>query len=130
MPLQIQNQALYADRTVQDWHRRVMSYDSDAIDVDLMGVCAVKWCRDPLYVIEATTNPDKPASILRKLAMKAGMVGIVVYHDTEEITGFKAIHDPLQLTMHLKDGVAASELLQRVLSVIRSHHLVTVHKSS
>ena len=127
MPLHIQNQALYADRTVQDWHRRVMSYDSDAIDVDLMGVCPVKWCRDPLYVIEATTNPDKPATILRKLALKAGMVGIVVYHDTEAITGHKVVHDPFTLKLSENRSQDPGEALQFLLSVIRSYHAVTVH---
>ena len=127
MPLNIVNQELYADRTVQDWHRRVMSYDSDAIDVDLMGVCPVKWCRDPLYVIEATTNPNKPATILRKLAEKATMAGIVVYHDTETITGHKVVYDPYSLKVSENGSQDPGDALQYRLAVIRAFHDVTVH---
>jgi hypothetical protein len=130
MPLNIVNADLYADRTVQDWHRVTMPHDADAIDVDLMGVCPVKWCRDPVYVIEATTNPNKPATILRRLAEKAGMVGIVVYHNTETITGHKVVFDPFNLKVSQEPAHSHSERLHFRLAVIRAYHHVSVHPDS
>jgi hypothetical protein len=122
MPLQIVNRELYANRTVQDWHRRVMPRDADAIDLDLMGVCRRSYCRDPLYFIEATTNPNKPATILRRLANKAGAFGIVVYHDTETITGFQVVadHNGMKHPQILSED--AGEALERLLTAIREDH--------
>lgn len=91
MPLNIGNHTLYHDRTVQDWHRDTLPSSFMAIDLDLMGVCPR--CKDPLYGIEATTNPNKPVTILRQLARKADMAGIVAMHDTHGITGFRVVHD-------------------------------------
>ena len=129
MPLQIQNQVLYADRTVQDWHRRVMPGNADAIDLDLMGVCPYSWCRKSLYGIEATTNPNKPASILLRLARDAGMAGIIVYHDSETITDHRVIYDPHGLKVSEDASRDAGESLEAYLMLIRAFHEVTVHGS-
>jgi hypothetical protein len=94
MPLEIVNKELYQDRTVQDWHRRVMPRDADAIDVDLVGVCRHSYCREPLYWIEATTNPNKPATILRRFAQMTNAYGLVVQHDTETLTDVRVVGDP------------------------------------
>lgn len=89
MPQHILNPSLYADRTVQDWHRDTFPSHFWAIDLDLMGAC--KRCREPVYLIEATTNPSKPTSILRALAARAKVAAFVVEHDTERITRGKCI---------------------------------------
>lgn len=90
MPKDIQNPDLYADRTVQDWHREAFPKDHWAIDLDLMGACSK--CRAPLYLIESTTNPQKPTSILMRLAKRADVPAFVIYHDTERITFAKRIY--------------------------------------
>ena len=122
MPLQIMNAELYADRTVQDWHRRVMPADADAIDLDLFGLCHRGYCRDPLYFIEATTNPNKPATILRRLALKADAFGIVVQHDTETITGFQVVADHHGMKHPQVWSESAGEALESLLSAIRADH--------
>jgi hypothetical protein len=129
MPLEIQNQALYADRTVQDWHRRVMPRNADAIDVDLMGVCPHSWCRKSLYAYESTTNPNKPVSILRRLAMDAQLVGIAVFHDTDGITGHRVIYDPWNIKVSENPSEDAGEALEAYCMRIRAYHEVTAHRS-
>ena len=128
MPLQIHNQALYADRTVQDWHRRVMPRNADAIDLDLMGVCPHSWCRKSLYGIEATTNPSKPSSSLLRLARDAGMAGIIVFHDSETITGFKVIYDPHDLKVSEDSSRDPGEALEAYLMLCRAYHEAIVHR--
>lgn len=85
----IHNEDLYHDRTVQDWHRQAFDRDCWAIDLDLMGVC--RSCRQPLYLIESTTNPAKPTSILRNLGERAAVPALVVWHDTHNITGAQQV---------------------------------------
>lgn len=84
MPDEIGNHDLYHDRTVQDWHRRELPRMCTAIDLDLMGAC--KSCSHPLYLIEASTNPEKGVSILRRLARAARVPAFLVLHDTAVIT--------------------------------------------
>ena len=122
MPLEIQNRVLYQDRTVQDWHRRVMPRNADAIDLDLFGTCHRAWCRDPLYFIEATTNPHKPVSILSRLSRKADGFGILVVHDTETITGFRVVYDPTGGKVPEIACEDASEGLEGLLTFIRMFH--------
>jgi hypothetical protein len=81
---------LYEDRTVQDWHRRVFGEDCWAIDLDLLGAC--RRCREPLYLIEATTNPNKPTSILFNLARRAHVPALIIWHDREDPTGARQIY--------------------------------------
>lgn len=85
MPKDILNPTLYADRTVQDWHRESFPPDYWAIDLDLMGAC--NRCRQPLYLIESTTNPNKPFTILENLAERANVPAVVVLHNTNEVIG-------------------------------------------
>lgn len=127
MPLEIQNQALYADRTVQDWHRREMPRDHDAIDLDLMGVCHRGYCREPLYFIEATTNPDKPSSILRKLAQKCDAYGFIVVHDTETITLVKVVVDPIDGKPWEIASQDVSGGFKQLLHAIRQVHDIRTH---
>ena len=127
MPLEIQNEALYHDRTVQDWHRRVMPRNADAIDLDLFGTCHRAWCRDPLYFIEASTNPSKPVSILNRLSRKADGFGILVVHDTDGITGFRVVYDPTGGKLPDFASEDASEGLERLLTFIRLFHENWVH---
>ena len=130
MPLTIMNEALYHDRTVQDWHRRVMPRDADAIDLDLFGTCRLPYCRDPLYFIEATTNPQKPVSILRRLAQKADGFGIVVVHDTETITSFRVVHDPTGGRVPEIASQDPGEALSVLLSWVREFHATWVHANA
>lgn len=127
MPLHIQNQALYADRTFQDWHRQVMPYDHDAIDVDLVGVCRNWQCRDPLYWVESTTRDDKPSTILARLGFLTNAHAFVVQHDTETLTGVRGVFDPNGGSSSLRASGDVSEALQGVLSAIRSQHMAVKH---
>lgn len=128
MPLHIMNQELYADRTVQDWHRRTLPRDHDAIDVDLVGVCHRAWCRDPLYWIESTTRWDKPATILRRMAEKTDAYGIVVVHDTETITGFRVVFDPTGTKPAEIASQDVSDVLEQFVTALREIHELTVHR--
>jgi len=121
MPLHIGNRELYQDRTVQDWHRRMMPRDADAIDVDLVGVCRHSYCREPLYWIEATTNPNKPATILRRFAQMTNAYGLVVQHDTEQITAFRYVNQ--SSLMNLPNHGPLDEHL----TAIRKAHNLTRH---
>lgn len=83
MPLHIQNHTLYQDRTVQDWHRNTLPPIATAIDIDLMGAC--KTCSTPTYLIEATTNPNKPTNILRALAKRANTPALLIVHNCDVV---------------------------------------------
>lgn len=121
MPLEIGNHALYHDRTVQDWHRNMLPPSFMAIDLDLMGVCPT--CKNPLYGIEATTNPNKPVTILRQLARKADMAGIVAMHDTHGITGFRVVHDHNGTQMTHTTATTAETALSDYIHRIRFNHV-------
>lgn len=129
MPLQILNAELYADRTVQDWHRREMPRDADAIDLDLFGVCHRAYCRDPLYFIEATTNPNKPATILRRLAEKSKAYAFIVQHDTERLTGIRVVHHPEGMKSSEIVAQDFSEALKAILTYVRDEHEMKAHSS-
>jgi hypothetical protein len=118
------NAVKYHDRTVQDWHRDTFNAGPgsealfSAIDLDLMGSCPV--CRLPLYLIEATENPEKHTSILRGLSDRAQTEGLVVFHDTGDVTGAKRVWpNDLQL---LGEDAVRFHLLQ-----LRKTHLVSAH---
>ena len=83
MPNVIINQQLYEDRTVQNWHRHSFPSTSHAIDLDLMGVC--DRCREPLYLIESTTNPQKPLTILKRLAIRSQLPALMIQHDRSTV---------------------------------------------
>lgn len=108
---QIRNASLYQDRTVQDWHRTAFPSNYHAIDLDLMGCCSV--CRKPLYLIEATTNPNKASSILHQLSVMSGVPAFVVWHDQHDVTRAK----------YLGDGRTFNkERFESVIHKIRRHH--------
>lgn len=79
MTERIKNEQAYYDRTVQDWHFRVFPKEHAAIDLDLMGACRL--CGQPVYLIEATTNPNKQIRYLRALAARAQVPAFIVWHD-------------------------------------------------
>lgn len=81
---QVRNEALYQDRTVQDWHRDAFPIHHKAIDLDLFGWCPVSECNAPLYLIESSTNRDKPVSVIRALSRAASVVGLLVIHNRVE----------------------------------------------
>lgn len=118
MPQVILNDALYHDRTVQDWHRNAFPASDWAIDMDLLGAC--NSCREPLYLIEATTNPNKPLSILKRLAMRSHLPALVVLHDGESIKSARVIWPSV---IELPE----EKWLRSTLLIVRQQHLVRVH---
>jgi hypothetical protein len=96
MSMTIRNQALYHDRTVQDWHRETFPSDYWAIDLDLVGV--YKHCKQSLYAIESTTNPNKPLSILSALAAKLGIPGLMILHSNGAIVYAQVVGESRKLT--------------------------------
>lgn len=129
VPLHIMNETLYHDRTFQDWHRRFMPAEADGIDLDYLGVCRIWQCRKPLYAVESTTRDNKPTTILQRLAQDAGCFAIVVVHDTEQITGYRVVHNPAprSLQVNVKPYVNADSELIGLLQQIRKHHAETCH---
>lgn len=89
MPDRIINAKLYADRTVQDWHRTKLPKNHTAIDIDLMGYCGV--CSKPVYLIESTTNPNKWTSVLHATAAEANVPAAVVIHQAGQVTAGRTI---------------------------------------
>lgn len=75
----------YHDRTVQDWHRHTFGPQDDAIDIDLMGICHE--CREALYLIEASTNPKKATTAVRRLGTRADVPSYLVLHKDQEVLG-------------------------------------------
>lgn len=118
MPQAILNEALYHDRTVQDWHRRAFPASDWAIDLDLLGAC--NSCREPLYVIEATTNPHKPVTIMERLAQRANVPALVVLHDGNSIKSAKVLGPS---TVDLPD----ERWLRSTLMLYRQVHLARFH---
>lgn len=107
----IRNLDLYQDRTVQDWHRDAFPSTFHAMDVDLMGYCHI--CRTPLYALEATTNPQKGYTVMKKLSEIASMPGFVVYHDRNVVTS----------SMHIADKRTFNrDEFEQVIHKIRRHH--------
>ena len=125
MPIQIMNQALYADRTVQDWHRRELPHNADSIDLDLLGVCQLPYCRKALYAIESTTRDNKPVSILNRLAKDVGCFALVVQHDTESIVSFRITHNPTGFPIVFEGD--ANTQLKGTLAKIRLDHMSECH---
>ena len=118
-PLAILNEELYHDRTVQDWHRTVFGADCWAIDLDLMGAC--RQCREPLYLIESSTNPEKATSILSRLAVRADLPALLVLHRDGEIVGGKVVHAPRNPLDHRR--LCGEGEVRRCIEVIRHRHL-------
>ncbi len=114
MPAEILNQIAYHDRTVQDWHRERFPNNNWAIDLDLLGACCR--CRQPLYLIEASTNPNKPTTILRCLARQADLPAFLIIHDNATITGGYQLWPT---TTRLSD----EEQTAAALAAVRADHL-------
>lgn len=89
MPERILNPELYADRTVQDWHRAKFPKDWSAMDLDLAGVCGK--CKHSLYLIEATTNPQKHTTYLRALAEDSDVPALLVFHKDKQVTSGRMV---------------------------------------
>lgn len=77
----IRNQELYDLRDAFGrWHRHNLPSECTAIDIDLLGYC--RTCREGLYLIESTTNPDKYHTVLQRHAARAETPGFVVVLDS------------------------------------------------
>ena len=114
MPLNIVNQALYADRTVQNWHRTIFPPDFGAIDLDLLGYCNRGWCRQTLYLIESTTNPNKPLTVITKLAARAGVAALMIQHDQNVIVRGKLIYP---IARDLPDELSVFDAIREIRAV-------------
>jgi hypothetical protein len=90
MPLHVVNEKMYADRTVQDWHRERFGPEAWAIDFDLVGVC--RGCKEAVYLIESTSNPQKPTSIIRTHAIRADVPAFIVWHAGGVVTSGRQIY--------------------------------------
>lgn len=123
MPDEILNPDLYQDRTVQDWHRQLKDAHGEpltkwkAIDLDLMGYCHI--CRDPLYLIESTTNEQKATTVMRALARRAQLPAFVVLHNRLEILQSRLVANPFSDRKPLYSG---STELQYALGATRVYH--------
>jgi len=118
----IRNPELYADRTVQDWHFDALPPAWTAIDVDLMGVCEVGFCRAPLYLIEASTNGEnKSTNILRALAQAADVRALLIVHEAGEIVRWSSIHPASEPFDPTADGLRAHIFALRYLHH-KQHH--------
>ena len=114
----IRNESLYYDRTVQDWHYAAFPTDHSAIDIDLMGAC--KMCSAPVYLIEATTKPQKSSRMLLALAKRAHVPAFVIWHDLEQVVRSRMIWPQIQDY----DG----ELMTRLILMIqRNNHTRLEH---
>ena len=113
MPDQVQNWEAYFDPTIRLWHRRALPRDCWAIDLDLVGACKV--CRQPLYLIEATRNPDKATSVLERFATMCDVPALIVWHDDNGPTHARSLF-PFEFKMNCEDDIV------RYLSEIREYH--------
>lgn len=120
-PAHILNEALYYDRTVQDWHRNELPSDWSAIDLDLMGTC--RRCSEPLYLIEATTRTDKPVSMLRALAKRADLPAFVIVHDLEQVTGGRILWPAVA-------ALQSEQMVRYFLATIRRNHARQSHPAA
>lgn len=116
-PMAVLNPVLYADRTVQDWHRS-LDESWGAIDVDLLGYC--RRCRKSLYLTESTTNPNKFAGVLLRLGQDAGVPVLIIFHRNKLVTGAKMLH-PRSAT------IGSETELRHVLDQFRNEHNRNIH---
>jgi hypothetical protein len=118
----VRNANLYADRTVQDWHRDALPAEASAMDLDLMGFCGKGYCRAPVYFIEATTNTEnKATTVTRALARATGAPAYLAFHKDGKVIGGRRIHpDPATYD--------TPELLAAELARARHAHMTT-HQS-
>lgn len=81
MPYEIQNDDLYegSTRFVRDWHRATFGKRAKMVDLDGVGYCPD--CKEILYVVEGTSNPEKTVWLCRKVAHALSVPAIVVRHD-------------------------------------------------
>ncbi len=121
----IRNEQQYADRTVQMWHRDILTNYDHAIDLDLLGYCHISHCRKPLYWIEATSNPNKPTSVLREVCndSKRKVPGFVILHNWQEVVGGWRIGTG----QHTRRDYHTEEEMRAALQLLRRQHLANHH---
>jgi hypothetical protein len=113
----VRNPLLYQDRTVQDWHFNSMVRQASAIDLDLYGYCNL--CYEPLYLIEASTNPDKAVNALMGLALRASVPAFLVLHRDGRIV--KA-HELTRTLVHEGGDALKAELALNRFTHVTRHH--------
>ena len=61
------------------WHYQSFGWDADALDIDLFGRCRL--CYRILYLVEGTSNPDKPTGFTEDVARRLGARPLLLLHD-------------------------------------------------
>lgn len=113
----VRNPDTYYDRVIQDWHMLNMPKDHDAIDLDLFGVCHS--CRQPLYMIEGSSDPKKATSILQALSRRTGTPGLLMLSEDSVFTRWRLVGEPGDW----QDPAAAVKYL----TLVRRAHDVVQH---
>lgn len=113
----VHNQRLYQDRTVQDWHYDSLSRQAVAIDLDLYGYCSC--CYEPLYLVEASTNPDKATNALMGLAVRAQAPAFLILHRRGRVTGGHEL--TRSLTHSTPEAVRTALAMHRFTHTARHH---------
>lgn len=122
-PDRVQNEDLYHDRTFQDWHRATFPKDHWAFDLDLFGAC--KWCKEPLWLAESTTNPNKSTTVLHALARRANVHGFLVLHDRSTLLLARVVWSP---TLRRGTEIKSQKQIEATLWAIRFLHDAKQHR--
>lgn len=80
-PYEIQNEdaLVRSTRFLHDWHRSTFGRRAKMIDLDGIGYCPD--CFERLYVIEGTSNPEKPVAFVRSIAEALRIPAVLFRHD-------------------------------------------------
>lgn len=113
----VHNPRLYQDRTVQDWHYDNMTRQAKAIDLDLYGYCSC--CYEPLYLVEASTNPDKATNALMGLAVRVQAPAFLVLHHQGRVVGGREL--TRSLTHPTPEAVRTALAMCRFTHTARQH---------
>ena len=120
-PLRVQNRVAYLDRTLNDWHRIAFSKECTAIDLDLVGVCQYSSCREWLYLLEGTRDPNKHTNIVRSGSRQMGVSSYCVRLGTQRPVGAALIWAPLDMA-HLPKAVVGEQAVKDLFTLIRKIH--------
>lgn len=124
VPTHIKDPAAYFNRVVQHWHMTTMGQQCKAIDIDLYGWCEFNhygYCAQPLYVIESSFV-YKPTTVVRKLADRLGVPGLLIEHDDTSVTRWHIVHpEPVGRDREV-DSLAA------YLVMVREAHWRVMHR--
>lgn len=123
---------------VSQWHRKAFPDDFGAFDHDLVGMCAVPLCRQPLYVFEdvyangtplAKAGNMKPANWCGRVAERWGVPAILIAWsgdvDSDRLEELMAWRVSLQHPSRVLIG--GREELERYIRLVRRAHDAVHH---